>query len=98
MYAAVDPVKLSVCGLTGAVHDDYRSEIVNIEDLRGGLRRIHIRLTDSMPKPEGTRRRPSVMCRVITPYLEDYYAYRYEMWDRIEHGGSLFDITLPMAS
>ena len=98
MLVAIDPVEHGVCGLVGGVHNDYRSEIVRVEDLGGGWRRIHCRLTDDMDKPQGDRRRPTLMCSVIAPYLDDYSAYRSEMRNRIEHGGSLVDITLPMAS
>jgi hypothetical protein len=95
MLVAIDPVEHSVCGLAGGVHNEYRSEIVGAEDLGGGWRRIHCRLTDDMRA--SNRRRPTVMCSVIAPYLDNYYAYRREMWSRIEHGGSLVDITIPVA-
>ena len=98
MLEAIDPVQHSVCGLTGSVHNDYRSEIVGVEDLGGGWRRIHCRLTDDMAKPVGARRRPTVTCSIIAPYLDDYSPYRREIWNRIEHGGSPVDITIPMAS
>jgi hypothetical protein len=91
---AIDPVEHGVCGLTGGVHIDYRSEIVGVEDLDGGRRRILCRLTDDMSKPEGAPRRPTVICSVIAPYLDNYRAYRLEMCHRIQHGGSLDDITI----
>lgn len=94
MYVAIDPVEHSVCGLAGGIHNDYRSEVVGVEDLGGGWRRIHCRLTDDMAKSEGARRRPTVMCSVIAPQLDYYHAYRREVWHRIEHGGSLVDIKI----
>jgi len=94
MYVAIDPVEHSVCGLAGGIHRDYRSEVVRVEELRGGWRRIYCRLTDDMAKPEGARRRTTVMCTVIAPELGYYHAYRREIWHRIEHGGSLVDITI----
>jgi hypothetical protein len=94
MYVAIDPVEHSVCGLAGGIHQDYRSEVVRVEELGGGWRRVYCRLTDDMAKPEGARRKPTVMCTVIAPELDYYYAYRTAMWHRIEHGGSLVDITI----
>jgi hypothetical protein len=96
MLTAIDPVEHSIGGLAGGIHNDYRSEVVRVENLGGGLRRIYCRLTDDMAKPEGARRRPTVICTVVAPYLDQYYVYRREMWKRIENGGSLNDITVPL--
>jgi hypothetical protein len=98
MLTAIDPVEHSISGLAGGVHNDYRSVIVRVEDLGGGWRRVHCRLTDDMVKPDGASRRPTVMCSVIAPNLDHYHAYRREMWSRIEYGGSLIDITMPLTS
>jgi hypothetical protein len=86
---AVDPVQNSICGLTRLVHESYRSELVGIEEMGGGLRRIRLRLTDDMAEAKGTQAKPTVMCSVIAPRLDQYYAYRRELWSRIEHGGPL---------
>jgi hypothetical protein len=94
MLVAIDPVEHSICGLAGGIHKDYRSEITGKQELGGGWRRIYLRLVDDMAKPEGSKRRPTLACSVIVPSnLEYHYAYRRELWNRIEHGGSLTDIT-----
>jgi hypothetical protein len=99
MLVAIDPVEHTVCGLAGAVHNDYRSEITGKQELGGGWRRIFLRLVDNLPKPEGAKRRPTLTCSVIVPSnLEHHTAYRKEIWRRIERGESLVDITIRMIS
>jgi hypothetical protein len=95
MLLAIDPVEHSICGLTGGIHKDYRSEITGKQELGRGWRRIYLRLTDDMAKPQGAKRRPTLTCSVIVPCDLQYHdAYRLEMWNRIEHGASLVDITI----
>jgi hypothetical protein len=95
MLVAIDPVEHSVCGLTGGVHNDYRSEIIGKQELGRGLWRIYLRLVDDMAKPDGAKRRPTLSATVIVPHnLQYHYACRREMWKRIEQGGSLVDITI----
>jgi hypothetical protein len=95
MLLAIDPVEHGIYGHTGAVHDDYRSEITGKQELGGGCRRIYLRLVDDRAKPEGAKRKPTLACTVIVPdNLENHLAYRREIWRRIQNGGSLEDIII----
>jgi hypothetical protein len=48
-----------------------------------------------MPKPQRVRRKPTLACSVIVPSALQYHdAYRREIWNRLEHGGNLVDITV----
>jgi hypothetical protein len=96
MLQQIDVVEHSIYGLTGGIHKDYRSDIVAIEPLGQGLRRIHLRLSDDMPKPPGSFRRPTLSVSMIAPEsLQNYDGYRRKLWAKIERGEDLTDITLP---
>jgi hypothetical protein len=96
MLLQIDVVEHSIHGLTGEIHKDYRSDIAGIEILRRGLRRIHLRLSDDMPKPPGSLRRPRLVATVIAPEgLGNYDGYRRKLWAKIERGEDLTDVTLP---
>jgi hypothetical protein len=94
LIAIVDQLGQSIGGLTGEIHQHYRSEITEKGDLGDGRRRIGLRLVDDMQNPHSRLRRPALYCTVIAPWdLEDYRECRQEIWYRIEHGESL-DIEL----
>jgi hypothetical protein len=93
MLAPIDPVEDSNYGLAGGIHKDYRSEIVRVEQIGPGWRRIFLRLVDDGPKPVRCVRRPILEASVIVPEeLTDYSVYRRELRDRIERGADLTDI------
>ena len=95
MLLVMDPVEHGIYGLTGVIHDDYRSEVIGKQELGWGCRRIYLRLVDDRAKPEGARRKPTLTCTVIVPdNLGNHLAYRREMWSRIQNGGSLEDIII----
>jgi hypothetical protein len=95
MLIAIDPVEHSVCGLAGGIHKDYRSKVVGKQELAGGWRRIYLQLIDDMTKPPGANRKPTQTCTVIAPSALQYHnAYRREIWNRLEHGDTLVDVTV----
>ncbi len=86
MILETDPVVHSICGLTGNIHADYRSEIFCIDQLDRRRRRIVLRLV-------GRAQQPILFASVVAPDgLTDYGAYRRELCHRIESGGDLTDI------
>lgn len=95
MRLEIDPVDHSVCGLAGGIHQDYRSEVIGKQELGAGWRRIYLRLVDDMAKPQHAQRKPTLTCSVIVPSaLQHHDAYRRELWNRLQHGGSLMDVTV----
>jgi hypothetical protein len=96
MLTQIDPAEHSIHGLTGELHEDYRADIVSIEELGQGWRRIRLRLSDDMPKPLGAVRRPTLAASVIAPVdLQNYDGYRRKLWAKIERGENLTDVNLP---
>jgi hypothetical protein len=95
MLTQIDSVTHSIHGLTGSLHEDYRADVTDIQNLGRGWRRIFLSLSDDMPKPAGAVRKPRLYATVVAhESVEDYRAYRVELWRRIQGGGLLEDVAL----
>ena|SRR5882672_9963551 len=93
----IHPATNGVVGLAGSVHRDYRSVVDHskIETLGFYFERVPLVLVDDSPKPEGAARKPTLTASVIAPKgLHNYWAFRADLYRRIERGESLLDIKL----
>jgi hypothetical protein len=88
MYTEIHVATNSICGVTGCVHPDYRSQVTAIHPIFPNLERIDLLLTDDMPKPQGSARKLALVTSLIAPRgLQNYREYRLELYRQITKAG-----------